>query len=79
MTERLCTPADWRDAPVLIDRSELEQTLPQRHELGLLHGIVHHNREEHFGIGIHNSSPEDFWVRGHMPGRPLMPAVVMRA
>ena len=77
MSEPLCNPADWRDAPILIDRNELEQLLPQRHELGLLHGIVHHDAEEHFGVGIHECKPDDFWVRGHMPDRPLMPAVVM--
>jgi 3-hydroxyacyl-[acyl-carrier-protein] dehydratase len=77
MSEPLCTPSDWRDAPFIIDRSTLEELLPQRFELGLLHGIVQHDSTEHTGIGIHQSQPTDFWVRGHMPDRPLMPAVVM--
>jgi 3-hydroxyacyl-[acyl-carrier-protein] dehydratase len=77
MHERLCDPSEWRDAPLVHDLTTLGERLPQRHEMALLHGIVHHDREEHFGVGIHDASPDDFWVRGHIPGRPLMPAVVM--
>jgi 3-hydroxyacyl-[acyl-carrier-protein] dehydratase len=45
--------------------------------MGLLQGVLHFDAEKNLGIGIHRTSAQDFWVRGHIPGRPLMPGVVM--
>lgn len=77
MTELLCDPTRWADAPVLHDRARIETILPHRHEMFLLHGVVHHEPEQTFAVGFHQSTAQDFWVRGHMPGRPLMPGIVM--
>ena len=77
MTEPLCEPGRWRDAPLIHDQAHIQERNPQRHEMALLHGIVHHDLEGRLGIGVHHSRQDDFWVRGHIPGRPLMPAVVM--
>ncbi len=77
MPELLCDPREWRSAPVLHGLDHIQARIPQRHEMGLLHGILHHDRPTLLGIGVHESRPTDFWVRGHIPGRPLMPGVVM--
>jgi 3-hydroxyacyl-[acyl-carrier-protein] dehydratase len=77
MTELLCDPARWRDAPLVHDERQIQERNPQRFEMALLHGIVHHDLDGRLGLGVHHSRPDDFWVRGHIPGRPLMPAVVM--
>lgn len=77
MSLALCDPKQWHDAPLVVDLEEVHERIPQRHELGLLHGIVHHDVEQRLAIGIHQSSETDFWVRGHIPGRPLMPGIVM--
>lgn len=77
MPEPLCDPREWEDAPLLHGLDHIQARLPQRHELGLLHGIVHHDPVSRLALGVHQSRPTDFWVRGHIPGRPLMPGVVM--
>ena len=77
MTRQLIDPREWRDAPLVCDLEGVHARIPQRHELGLLHGIVHHDLEGQLAIGFHDSSEDDFWVRGHIPGRPLMPGIVM--
>ncbi len=77
MPELLCDPREWRSAPLLHGLDRVQARIPQRHEMGLLHGIVHHDRESQLAIGVHDARPGDFWVRGHIPGRPLMPGVVM--
>jgi len=73
----LCDPREWRNAPLLHGLDHIHARIPQRHEMGLLHGILHHDRTALLGIGVHEARPTDFWVRGHVPGRPLMPGVVM--
>lgn len=77
MPERLCDPAPFLDAPVLRDQAAVHERIPQRHEMALLNGILHEDFEDRFVVGFHQSSESDFWVRGHVPGRPLMPGVVM--
>lgn len=77
MPEPLADPLAFRDAPVLHDQERIHQHIPQRHEMALLQGIVHHEPEHVFAVGYHDPRPTDFWVRGHVPGRPLMPGVVM--
>jgi 3-hydroxyacyl-[acyl-carrier-protein] dehydratase len=77
MTADLCDPQQWAERPLLYDQAAIQERIPQRYELALLHGILHHDRERRMAIGIHDSRPSDFWVRGHIPGRPLMPGVVM--
>jgi 3-hydroxyacyl-[acyl-carrier-protein] dehydratase len=77
MTELLSDPAEWAEAATVIDAEAVQASIPQRFEMQLLHGILHHDADEAFAVGFHQSSADDFWVRGHVPGRPLMPGVVM--
>lgn len=77
MPELLCDPRAWRDARPICDLAGVQLRLPHRHELALLHGVLHHDAEAQLAIGFHDSTLRDFWVRGHVPGRPLMPGVVM--
>lgn len=77
MTALLVDPARWKDAPPIIDGDGIRQRIPQRHEMELLHGVVHLDTDAMLAVGYHQSSDDDFWVRGHIPGRPLMPAVVI--
>lgn len=73
----LADPTEWADAPVVYDMEAIHERIPQRHEMALLQAVVKHDADEHFAIGIHDAKDTDFWVRGHIPGRPLMPGVVM--
>ena len=48
-----------------------------RFEMELLTGILHEDYETKVAVGYHRTSESDFWVRGHMPGFPLMPGVLI--
>jgi 3-hydroxyacyl-[acyl-carrier-protein] dehydratase len=77
MSKLLANPLEWVDAPIVYDTAAIQERIPQRHEMALLEGVVKHDLDEHFAIGFHDAKDTDFWVRGHIPGRPLMPGVVM--
>ena len=42
-----------------------------------LTAILYEDLEDHCCAAVKDLSEEEFWVRGHMPGMPLMPGVVM--
>lgn len=50
---------------------------PQRHEMEQLTAIVYGDTETNTCVGYKDLTHEEFWCRGHMPGMPLMPGVIM--
>ena len=40
-------------------------------------GIIKFDPEHKIIVGYKDVSTSEFWVRGHIPGRPLMPGVIM--
>ncbi|MBP90450.1 MAG: beta-hydroxyacyl-ACP dehydratase [Planctomycetaceae bacterium] len=50
---------------------------PQRFEMEHLTAIVHEDPENHICVGYKDVTEDEFWIRGHMPGIPLMPGVIM--
>jgi 3-hydroxyacyl-[acyl-carrier-protein] dehydratase len=61
----------------LFDLDEIRRVNPQRHEMEQLTGIVLVDRENHGLVGFKDVTDQEFWVRGHMPGFPLMPGVIL--
>ena len=62
---------------VIADLDEIRKYNPQRHEMEQLTAIVYDDPENHICVGYKDLREDEFWVRGHMPGMPLMPGVVM--
>jgi 3-hydroxyacyl-[acyl-carrier-protein] dehydratase len=62
---------------VVADLEEIRRYNLQRFEMELLTAIVLEDSERTICVGYKDTSVNDFWVRGHMPGMPLMPGVVM--
>jgi 3-hydroxyacyl-[acyl-carrier-protein] dehydratase len=60
---------------VVVPIEEIRKVIPQRFEMEMLSGIVYD--EEDTVVGFKDVTLDDFWVRGHIPGRPLMPGVLM--
>ena len=67
-----------------IDLEQLQYTLDDIRELNLqrfefeqLSGVTALNSEEEFIVGVRHVAEDEFWVRGHIPGRPLFPGVLM--
>jgi 3-hydroxyacyl-[acyl-carrier-protein] dehydratase len=56
---------------------EIRKYNPQRFEMEQLTAVVYANEADYSCVGYRDTSDQEFWVRGHMPGKPLMPGVVM--
>jgi 3-hydroxyacyl-[acyl-carrier-protein] dehydratase len=67
---------DLTAAPVF-DKEVIAQMNPQRFEMQQLDGILWYDKEKFLILGYKDVTENEFWVRGHIPGRPLMPGVVM--
>lgn len=62
---------------IVFDIEAIEAVNPHRHEMRLLDGIVYFDKKDGTIVGLKNVRQDEFWVRGHIPGRPLMPGVLM--
>ena len=61
----------------LFDIEEVRRVNPQRYEMEQLSGVVWSDTESRSLIGFKDVTMDQFWVRGHMPGFPLMPGVLL--
>jgi 3-hydroxyacyl-[acyl-carrier-protein] dehydratase len=62
---------------LVADREGIRRVNPQRFEMEQLSGIVHFDREQNLVVGYKDVTDDEFWVRGHMPGYPLLPGILM--
>ena len=62
---------------VVADREAIRAVNPQRFEMEQLTAIVHVDTAGQIIAGYKDVRPDEFWVRGHMPGDPLLPGVLM--
>ena len=62
---------------VIADQAEIYRYIPQRFELQQLDAVVLADFERRICVGYKDITPNEFWVRGHMPGFPLMPGIVI--
>jgi 3-hydroxyacyl-[acyl-carrier-protein] dehydratase len=61
----------------VFDREAIGKVNPQRFEMQQLDGILWYDRDRMMVLGYKDITEGEFWVRGHIPGRPLMPGVMM--
>jgi 3-hydroxyacyl-[acyl-carrier-protein] dehydratase len=59
------------------DADEIRRYNPQRFEMEQLTAIVFDDAKRMICAGYKDITEKEFWVRGHMPGMPLMPGVLM--
>ncbi len=62
---------------VVISKEEILSLNPQRYEFEQLDSILHLDLEANIAVACKQQKSDEFWVRGHIPGRPLMPGVLM--
>jgi len=62
---------------VVADIEEIRRFNPQRFEMEHLTAICYEDTQRHVIVGYKDLRPDEFWARGHMPGMPLMPGVIM--
>ena len=62
---------------VVVDREGIRRYNPQRFEMEQLTAIVFIDPERVLIAGYKDVRDDEFWVRGHMPGYPLLPGVLL--
>ena len=62
---------------VRFSRDDVYRILPQRDEFQSLDGILHLDREARAAVGFRDITADDWWARGHLPGRPIFPGILM--
>ncbi|MEW6354838.1 MAG: 3-hydroxyacyl-ACP dehydratase FabZ family protein [Planctomycetota bacterium] len=50
---------------------------PQRYEMEQINGIIRFDPGNQYVVAYKDVRDDEFWVRGHIPGRPLLPGVLM--
>jgi 3-hydroxyacyl-[acyl-carrier-protein] dehydratase len=61
----------------IADIDAIRQVNPHRHEMEQLTSILYEDLESNVCAALKSVTEDEFWVRGHMPGMPLMPGVLM--
>jgi 3-hydroxyacyl-[acyl-carrier-protein] dehydratase len=56
---------------------DIRRLNPQRFEMEQLTAVVYVDETQYACVGYKDVTDHEFWVRGHMPGLPLMPGVIM--
>jgi len=64
-------------AKVAVSREEIYKVNPHRFEFMQLDGIYMIDYDHGLCAGYRDVRAEEFWVRGHIPGRPIFPGVLM--
>ncbi|MCO6436358.1 MAG: beta-hydroxyacyl-ACP dehydratase [Phycisphaerae bacterium] len=62
---------------VQITREQIYARLPHRYEFMLLDGACYIDPEGRRVVAFHDCGDDPWWAKGHVPGRPLMPGVLM--
>lgn len=61
----------------IADIEVIRRFIPQRHEMEQLSRIIYEDLDQKICVGVRDIGDDEFWIRGHMPGMPLMPGVIM--
>jgi 3-hydroxyacyl-[acyl-carrier-protein] dehydratase len=64
------------NAKAVFDQDAICRVNPQRFEMQQLDGILWFDKRKAYVLGYKDVTDKEFWVRGHIPGRPLMPGVI---
>jgi len=62
---------------VAVTRDEVYRILPHRYEFQQLDGIYFIDTDSSMLAGYRQVRADEFWVRGHIPGRAIFPGVLM--
>ena len=64
-------------AEPIFDKEAICKVNPQQFEMQQLDGILWYDKDKSLILGYKDITENEFWIRGHIPGRPLMPGVIM--
>lgn len=59
------------------DRAGIEARLPHRGEMVQIDRVIWFDQDTMCGIAERRIRDDEFWVEGHIPGKPVLPGVLM--
>ncbi len=62
---------------VAYDIEAIRKINPHRHEMEQLTSVIYVDPNPPTLVGLKEVTMNEFWVRGHIPGEPIMPGVIM--
>jgi len=62
---------------IIVDKEQIRRVNPQRYEFEQLDGIIHCDVQKGWMVALREIKPDEWWTRGHLPGRPIFPGVLM--
>jgi 3-hydroxyacyl-[acyl-carrier-protein] dehydratase len=62
---------------VAFNAEEIEKTNPHRGHMRLIDGMIHVSEDNMQAVAYKDCRHDEFWVAGHIPGRPIYPGVLM--
>ena len=62
---------------IVFDAEAIERVNPHRGVMRLIDGIIYATDDLVYTLAYRDVKDDEFWVPGHIPGRPLMPGVLM--
>ena len=62
---------------VFLTPDKVAECNPQRGDMRHLDHVIYMNEAASKALGVKMVKEDEFWVPGHIPGRPLLPAVLM--
>ena len=78
MPAKLLVDLDAIDLSRVVRGTEdIQATVPQRHEMAQLEAIHHIDPDAGIVVGSREIREDEWWARGHIPGRPIFPGVLM--
>jgi len=76
-SQPLLDPETLLTETVALAKDEILALNPQRDEFEQVDRLILLDLEEGLAVGIKTQGHDEFWTRGHIPGRPIMPGVLM--
>ena len=76
-SQPILDPATINTEDVAVTKDEILALNAQRDEFEQVDKLISIDLEEGLAVGIKTQKSDEFWTRGHIPGRPIMPGVLM--
>ena len=62
---------------IILDKEKIRSLIPHRYEMEQIDAVLKFDKDNRLIVGLKNVQADEFWVRGHIPGLPLLPGVLM--
>lgn len=76
-SEPIVDPSTINPEEEAVSKEQILSLNAQRDEFEQVDKLISIDLEEGLAVGIKTQTPDEFWTRGHIPGRPIMPGVLM--